>query len=227
MNTSTENSKVLKADQNKLYKILFWSLVIIDILIAAGYILYSNNVANNQELTSQIVESDSSKNELQRELNDAAVRLDSLKTDNIQLMKELGKPTKDTTNMTLEEKRFIRLVDSTFMVKDSINKVISFMNDSVELKGLPQDQINNYSKTIDLLGEIKIKMDFNLDNFLLQFLKNDRTQLEMVITKYDKKRKTLDSLSKRLKNLSNFIKIALDIFSEAVSHNIIVTGIKN
>ena len=73
-----------------------------------------------------------------------------------------------------------------------------------------------------MLGQIKIKMDLNLDNIRLQFLKNDRMQLEAVITKYDKKRKSLDALSNRLKSLSNFIKIALDVFTTAASHNIFI-----
>ena len=49
-----------------------------------GYIIWdkSKNKEEKEQLTTQVVAADSSKNELQRELNDAAMRLDMLKTTN-------------------------------------------------------------------------------------------------------------------------------------------------
>lgn len=60
------------------------AILVIILLGTWGYIIWDKNKSRQekQELTSQIVESDSSKNELQRELNDAALRLDMLKTSN-------------------------------------------------------------------------------------------------------------------------------------------------
>lgn len=58
--------------------------LIIALLGTWGYIIYDKNKTTQERdvLTSQLVNSDSAKNELQRELDDAALRLDALKTSN-------------------------------------------------------------------------------------------------------------------------------------------------
>ncbi|MBS1738484.1 MAG: hypothetical protein JSS98_18030 [Bacteroidetes bacterium] len=63
--------------------------VLTGVLVAAllgtwGYIIYDRNQIKQKEdtLTSQVATSDSAKNELQHELDDAALRLDNLKTSN-------------------------------------------------------------------------------------------------------------------------------------------------
>jgi hypothetical protein len=225
MSTSKENlGRRDNANHNKKYKIYFLASLIINILLVA-YILWTNNKA--QFIPSGQMTTTNEKNELQKNFDTAISRLDSVTGANEQLMRELGKPSaKDTTKLTPEEKRLIRLVDSTFMVKDSINKVIAFMNDSIELQSLSREQLNNYSHTINLLGIIKIKMDLTLDNLRIQYLKGDRTQLEAVISKYDTKKEKLGKLANRLKFLSNFLKITIDVLSAAASHGIIVTPSK-
>ncbi|MEO6188576.1 MAG: hypothetical protein ABIO82_07855 [Ginsengibacter sp.] len=69
---------------NKNNRNILTAILVIILLGTWGYIIWDKNKnrQEKQELTSQIVESDSSKNELQRELNDAALRLDMLKTSN-------------------------------------------------------------------------------------------------------------------------------------------------
>src|ERR1041385_7920391 len=75
--SSTERSN------NRLRNFLIGGLIIA-LLGTWGYIIWdkSKTKEEKQQLTTQIVNSDSSKNELQRELNDAAMRLDMLKTTN-------------------------------------------------------------------------------------------------------------------------------------------------
>src|SRR6476620_7894532 len=75
--SSTERSN------NRLRNFLIGALIIA-LLGTWGYIIWdkSKTKEEKQQLTTQIVNSDSSKNELQRELNDAAMRLDMLKTTN-------------------------------------------------------------------------------------------------------------------------------------------------
>ncbi|MDQ6888862.1 MAG: hypothetical protein M3Z56_01080 [Bacteroidota bacterium] len=76
--------------------------ILIGVLVAAllgtwGYIIYDHSVKKQKEdnLTAQIVNSDSSKNELQRELDDAALRLDALKTTNVKADSLLKTKDKD------------------------------------------------------------------------------------------------------------------------------------
>jgi DNA repair exonuclease SbcCD ATPase subunit len=73
------------------------AILVIALLGTWGYIIYDKNKTRQekQDLTSQIVNSDSSKNELQRELDDAALRLDSLKTSNVKADSLLKTKDKD------------------------------------------------------------------------------------------------------------------------------------
>ena len=73
------------------------AILVIALLGTWGYIIYDKNKTRQEkdELTTQIVNSDSSKNELQRELDDAALRLDMLKTSNVKADSLLKTKDKD------------------------------------------------------------------------------------------------------------------------------------
>src|SRR6185437_5184920 len=73
------------------------AILVIALLGTWGYIIFDKNKTRQkeQDLTSQIVNSDSSKNELQRELDDAALRLDALKTSNVKADSLLKTKDKD------------------------------------------------------------------------------------------------------------------------------------
>src|SRR5687768_31745 len=68
---------------NNLRNFLIGGLIVA-LLGTWAYIIWdkSKNKEIKEQLTTQIINADSSKNELQRELNDAAMRLDMLKTTN-------------------------------------------------------------------------------------------------------------------------------------------------
>lgn len=72
-------------------------ILIIALLGTWGYIIFDKNKTRQKEtdLTSQIANSDSTKNELQRELDDAALRLDALKTSNVKADSLLKTKDKD------------------------------------------------------------------------------------------------------------------------------------
>ncbi|HRO74080.1 MAG TPA: hypothetical protein PK611_10445, partial [Saprospiraceae bacterium] len=78
-NTHTEVKK--RNSKNILVGVL-----VIALLATWGYIIYDNNRKSQEKdvLTAQVVKIHSDKNELQKELNDAALRLDALKTSNAQ-----------------------------------------------------------------------------------------------------------------------------------------------
>jgi hypothetical protein len=66
------------------YRTILTGGLLVALLGTWGYIIWDKNKTSQktQELTQQISTSDSSKNEIQRELNDATMRLDMLKTTN-------------------------------------------------------------------------------------------------------------------------------------------------
>jgi hypothetical protein len=95
-----EETVVVKNNNNRN---ILTGILIVALLATWGYIIYDKNKTKQekQDLTAQIVNSDSSKNELQRELNDAALRLDVLKTSNVKadsLLKTKDKDIQDLKN---------------------------------------------------------------------------------------------------------------------------------
>ena len=99
-NAPEEKPVVVRNNSNRN---ILTGILIVALLATWGYIIYDKNKTKQekQELTTQIVNSDSSKNELQRELNDAALRLDVLKTSNVKadsLLKTKDKDIQDLKN---------------------------------------------------------------------------------------------------------------------------------
>src|SRR5476649_812380 len=95
-----EKTVVVKNNSNRN---ILTGILIVALLATWGYIIYDKNKTKQekQDLTTQIVNSDSSKNELQRELNDAASKLDELKTSNVKadsLLKTKDKDIQDLKN---------------------------------------------------------------------------------------------------------------------------------
>lgn len=70
--------------KNNANRAIFTGGLLVALLATWGYIIWDKNKTNQktQELTTQITTSDSGKNELQKEFNDATMRLDMLKTTN-------------------------------------------------------------------------------------------------------------------------------------------------
>lgn len=96
--TSPVESTVKNNNNNRN---ILTALLVIALLGTWGYIIYDKNKTRQekQDLTTQIVNSDSSKNELQRELDDAALRLDALKTTNVKADSLLKTKDKDIESL--------------------------------------------------------------------------------------------------------------------------------
>lgn len=75
--------------------------LVVALLGTWGYIIYDKNKTTQERdvLTTQLVNSDSAKNELQRELDDAALRLDALKTSNARADSLLKTKDKEIENL--------------------------------------------------------------------------------------------------------------------------------
>ncbi|MEO6329773.1 MAG: hypothetical protein ABIO55_12610 [Ginsengibacter sp.] len=129
--------------------------ILVGILVVAllgtwGYIIWdkSKNKEEKEQLTTQVVNADSSKNELQRELNEAAMRLDMLKTTNSRadsLMK-----TKDNDIQALRSR-----------VQTILNKENATAAELAEARGLINQlkgNIENYTAEIEKLQGEKIQL---------------------------------------------------------------------
>jgi hypothetical protein len=96
----SESEKTVETKSNSSRNILT-AILVVALLGTWGYIIYDKNKTRQEkeDLTTQIVNSDSAKNELQRELDDAALRLDVLKTSNVKADSLLKTKDKDIENL--------------------------------------------------------------------------------------------------------------------------------
>ena len=118
-------------------------ILIVALLATWGYIIYDKNKTKQekQDLTAQIVNSDSSKNELQRELNDAALRLDVLKTSNVKADSLLKTKDKDIQDLKNRVQTILNNKNATAAQLAEARRLIA------ELKG----NIETYTAQIDSL----------------------------------------------------------------------------
>jgi hypothetical protein len=133
----------------------------------------------------------------------------------------------DTTTIvqkpiTPEEEELRRLIDSVQMVKDSINRIVIFMNDSIDLKSLSSVQKNTFGETFNILARTKLHLDFKLDTARLKQLNTESSNLQAVVTKYKKNNEKLNTLSTKLKNLTSILKTTVNVLAFAASRGIIV-----
>ncbi len=119
------------------------AILVIALLGTWGYIIFDKNKTRQkeQDLTSQIVNSDSSKNELQRELDDAALRLDALKTSNVKADSLLKTKDKDIDALKSRVQSIINNRNATQAELAEARRLIA------QLKG----NIETYTAQIDSL----------------------------------------------------------------------------
>ena len=126
--SSTERSN------NRLRNFLIGGLIIA-LLGTWGYIIWdkSKTKEEKQQLTTQIVNSDSSKNELQRELNDAAMRLDMLKTTNSRADSLLKTKDKDVEALKSRVQKILNDKNATAAQLAEARRLIGQLNNSIEV----------------------------------------------------------------------------------------------
>ena len=132
-NSNVPEEKPVVVSNNNNRNILTAILVII-LLGTWGYIIWdkNKNKQEKQELTSQIVESDSSKNELQRELNDAALRLDMLKTSNSKADSLLRTKDKDIQSLKSRAQSILNNKNATQAELAEARRLISQLKGNIE-----------------------------------------------------------------------------------------------
>ncbi len=125
-------------------------VLIVALLATWGYIIYDHNkdTQKEQDYKTQIVNSDSSKNELQRELNDAAQRLDNLKTTNVKADSLLKTKDKDIADLKSRIQSILNDKNATTAQLAQAKRLIN------ELKG----NIETYTAQVDSLKTANIQL---------------------------------------------------------------------
>lgn len=197
-NSDVPEEKPVVVTNNNNRNILTAILVII-LLGTWGYIIWDKNKSRQekQELTSQIVESDSSKNELQRELNDAALRLDMLKTSNSKADSLLKTKDKDIESLKSRVQSILNNKNATQAELAEARRLIS------QLKG----NIENYTAEIESLKTAN----------------NQLTQEKRIVTiDRDLQKKNYDSANTVIKDKEDVI----DVGSTLHASDFDIVGIK-
>lgn len=195
---SNKPAETPEVKNNKSRNILT-AILIIALLGTWGYIIYDRNNTrqNTENLTSQIITIDSAKNELKRELDDATLRLDALKTSNAKADSLLQTKDKDIQ-----------------LLKSKVQAILNDKNATVE----------ELAEAKRLIGQLKGNIDSYTAE--IESLKLENTQLteeKMVITKQrDSVRKNYDSANKIIIEKDNL----LDIGSTLHATNFSIIGIK-
>lgn len=195
-NLPDEKNVVVKNNNNRN---ILTGILIVALLATWGYIIYDKNKTKQekQDLTTQIVNSDSSKNELQRELNDAALRLDVLKTSNVKADSLLKTKDKDIQDLKSRVQTIINNKNATAAQLAEARRLIA------ELKG----NIETYTAQIEEL-------------------KTQNTQLtqekQQVIQERDIVRKNYDSANQVIKQKEDVI----DVGSTLHASNFSIVGLK-
>src|SRR5665647_735792 len=185
--------------KNKNNRNILTGILIVALLATWGYIIYDKNKTQQekQDLTTQIVNSDSSKNELQRELNDAALRLDVLKTSNVKADSLLRTKDKDIESLK--------------------SRVQSILND----RNATKEQLSEARR---LIAQLKGNIDTYTAE--IESLKAENTQLtedkRAVTEQRDIVQKSYDSASQVIKQKESVI----DVGSTLQASNFSIEGIQ-
>lgn len=174
-------------------------ILVVALLGTWGYIIYDKNKTRQekQDLTTQLVNSDSSKNELQRELDDAALRLDALKTSNVKADSLIRTKDKDIESLK--------------------SRVQSILND----RNATKEQLSEARR---LIAQLKGNIDTYTAE--IESLKAENTQLtedkRAVTEQRDIVQKNYDSASQVIKQKESVI----DVGSTLQASNFSIEGIQ-
>jgi small-conductance mechanosensitive channel len=132
------------------YRTILTGGLLVALLGTWGYIIWDKNKTNQktQELTTQISTSDSAKNELQTELNDATMRLDMLKTTNARADSLIKTKDKDIEDLKAKIQTII----------NNKNATASQLAEARTLIAQLKNNINTYTAEIEKLQGEKIKL---------------------------------------------------------------------
>lgn len=128
-----KSTETVVKKSNSGRNVLTAALVIL-LLGTWGYIIYDKN--NTREitegLTTQIVNSDSARNELQRELDDAALRLDALKTSNVKADSLLKTKDKDIEELRGRVQKILNDKNATTAQLAEAKRLVAQLKGNIE-----------------------------------------------------------------------------------------------
>ena len=130
---SEKSEEIVDKKSNTNRNILTAALVVL-LLATWGYIIYDkNNTRQEKEtLSAQIVNSDSAKNELQRELDDAAMRLDVLKTSNVKADSLLKTKDKDIESLRSRVQKILNDKNATQAQLSEARRLVAQLKGNIE-----------------------------------------------------------------------------------------------
>ena len=139
----TGEKEVVK--KNNSGRNILTAILVIALLATWGYIIFDKNKTRQekQDLTTQIVNSDSAKNELQRELDDAALRLDALKTSNVKADSLIRTKDKDIDALRAKVQGIINNRNATRAQLEEAQRLIAQLKGNIEMYTAQIDSLQN------------------------------------------------------------------------------------
>ena len=140
---NTGEKEVVK--KNNSGRNILTAILVIALLATWGYIIFDKNKTRQekQDLTTQIVNSDSAKNELQRELDDAALRLDALKTSNVKADSLIRTKDKDIDALRAKVQGIINNRNATRAQLEEAQRLIAQLKGNIEMYTAQIDSLQN------------------------------------------------------------------------------------
>lgn len=122
-----------KPPKKNSYRGLFTGVLLVALLGTWGYIIWdkSKTKEEKQQLTNQIIISDSSKNELQRELDDATYRIDALKTTNARADSLMRTKDKDIMDLKSRVQSILNNKNATSQQLQDARSLINKLKDNI------------------------------------------------------------------------------------------------
>lgn len=178
--------------------------ILLGVLIAAlagtwGYMIWDKSRSNKQEqqLTSQLTTSDAAKNDLQRELNEAVMNLDMLKSTNAKAEELIKSKDKDIEDLKQQIQKILNDKNATASQLAQARRLIKQLKGNIEMYAAEIEKLKNEN--------------------------NQLTEEKRVITvERDAVRKNYDSATVVIKEKENII----DIGSTLHASNLNVVGVK-
>ncbi|MCO6498686.1 MAG: hypothetical protein J5I50_13610 [Chitinophagaceae bacterium] len=148
-NMPEKNQEMPEEKKGKGRNILTAALVIA-LLGTWGYIIYDNNKnkQEKQELAEQVKTVDSARNELQNELNDATLRLDALKTENVQAAGMLQAKDKEITALKNRIEAILKDEKATEAQLDEARRLIGELKGNIDVFAAEIEQLKRENKAL-------------------------------------------------------------------------------
>lgn len=196
----TTTTKSISANSKTDYRNIVIGALAVLLIAAIAYLLWDKNKTKEEKqvLTTQIVTSDSSKNELQRELNDATLQIDMLKTSN----------SKGDSLIRSKDKDITDLKERVQAILNNKNATAAQLSEARGLISTLKNNIAGYTTQIEKLQGEKLQL----------------TQEKRIVTEErDVVRKNYDSAQTVIKQKEDVI----DVASTLHASNFSIIGIKD